>query len=470
MRSIYAALVARFMHGCGRAFCFVLCCAALNPAFAGKTTDVAFPRVVQSGWDVVYNATVGAAPSTGSIGPRTYTLAGDVWGDVLQTEKGWLTRSGAFDRTAPSIEATITRRVPWSSVARIATKTLGVVGVASIGYDIWTALRCKFEDGQIKCDPGVDPDITNGIITVYKWHDAQGSYSWETGAGLFDTPLAACPARPGFNLQSLVFSGDAFAECKYSDTNGNLNTMGFVRRISTQREGSEVKCPNPAFVPGVDGKCPTGNFEPKSEDDAADHFGKNAGKVPNANDKVPGIVAEGDKTGQGAPAGEPKITGPSSQQGKPETETVTGPNGTTTSTKVPTYNYTYGPSNVTYTTTTVTTQNVTNNAGDTITNTTTQSDAPEQDKRSECEKSPDTVGCTPLGEVPDEEVTKLTRDVAVSAETVSLPAQCPAPFEAAGYSLSFDAACDFSEGVHPFVLAVAALMAGLIVIRSIQGA
>lgn len=460
MRFLYAALVARFMHGWGRAFCFVLCYSSLSVANAGMTTDVALPRVVKSGWDVVYQATVGGVPASGGIGPRTYTPAGDVWGDVLQTEKGWLTRDGAFTRTAPSVEATITRRVPWASVSRIAAKTLPVVGAASLAYDIWTALRCKFEDGQIKCDDGVPPNISQGgTIQKYQWKNTNGG-DW------FDSAVQACTPFEGYTFTVTYFSADS-AGCM---NQYNQQMSSVYRALRTVEAGGDISCPNPSHFVGVDGKCPTGNYSPKSEDDAADHFGKNAPKVPGASEKAPGIVSEGDKHGKGAPAGEPSITGPASQQGPASNQTTTGPSGTTTVTTQPTYNYTYGPYSVTYTTTNVTTQTVTNNAGDTITNTTTETDAQPKDERSECEKNPDTVGCTPLGEVPDEEVTKLTREVSVTAEAVNLPAQCPAPIDAAGYSLSFDAACDFSEGVHPFVLAAAALMAGLIVIRSIQGA
>lgn len=462
MRSLYAALVARFMHGWRRAFCFVLCCSSLNFAHAGMTTDVGLPRVVRSGWDVVYQSTSGAVPASGGIGPRTYTPAGDVWGDVLQTEKGWLTRSGPFERTAPSIEVTVRRRVVASSVARIAAKTLPIIGTASLAYDIWTELGCQFVNGSVACEELLDQEqgIVERWVTNYPALEAP-------------SPWALCTKYAAvYNMlpkEILPADNESQRVCRYG-TQAQINAGDFYGgTLMTRLDGQgDQGCPDGEKAIGD--KCTGGPPQPCDEECLVDRWGKGAPGIPGAAGKGPDIVAEGDRHGKGAPAGQPSITGPASQQGPATNQTTSGPNGTTTTSTVPTYNYTYGPTNVTYTTTNVTTQTITNNAGDTITNTTTETDAPPKDERTECEKNPDTVGCTPLGEVPDEEVTKLTRDVSVSAEAVNLPAQCPAPIDAAGYSLSFDAACDFSEGVHPFVLAAAALMAGLIVIRSIQGA
>lgn len=104
--------------------------------------------------------------------------------------------------------------------------------------------------------------------------------------------------------------------------------------------------------------------------------------------------------------------------------------GTKTTTTTETHKLTYQGDKVSYTTVTTNITNITNNVtGDTtnITGPTTETDndAPEQDDRSECEKSPDSLNCADLDE-PDGEIPKATASVEYRDENPFGSGGCPA--------------------------------------------
>lgn len=104
--------------------------------------------------------------------------------------------------------------------------------------------------------------------------------------------------------------------------------------------------------------------------------------------------------------------------------------GTKTTTTTETHKLTYQGDKVSYTTVTTNITNITNNVtGDTtnITGPTTETDndAPEQDDRSECEKSPDSLNCADLDE-PDGEIPKATASVEYHDENPFGSGACPA--------------------------------------------
>ena len=96
--------------------------------------------------------------------------------------------------------------------------------------------------------------------------------------------------------------------------------------------------------------------------------------------------------------------------------------------------------------------------------------APENETKDPCELNPERVGCKELG-LPDD-VTLPTEERGVSSVTpvvfaanASCPADVPLPH---GASLSWSYPCQLATGVRPFLLALAWLAAGLIVIGAVR--
>lgn len=143
---------------------------------------------------------------------------------------------------------------------------------------------------------------------------------------------------------------------------------------------------------------------------------------------------------------------------------------TTTSTNITNITNTTNTSTVTNNTTNVT--NVTNTTTNTPlepTKTDTVTDKPVEDKRSECEKSPDTLGCMKVDDVPTDRVPTKTVTITWAEENLGLGAgSCPAPtpFHTAlgDYSLDLTQYCGaITSYVRPLVLLFSLLAAFFIV-------
>ena len=263
-----------------------------------------------------------------------------------------------------------------AAAGRVAAKLLPIVGPASVGYDIWQALNCKFENLQIKCDDGGPPTLTD------KWcledRPAVCSFSpgsvIELGIQLYNQKKSPCS-----NNQFLVYEITLWyhaSSAAYTEKCGSslLNTYQITaRKQSELMEG----CPNGAPLM-LNGKCPSGNYVPKSEGEAADHFGKNGPKVPGFVDKLPGVIQEGQNNGVPVEAGQPQVSGPPSVQGQPSVNTTNKSDGSTvTVTSNPTYNITYQGSTYTVNTVNNTTTVTTNPDGSTTTESTSDQPSPE---------------------------------------------------------------------------------------------
>lgn len=465
MRGMYAAMVSGCLRRWCLLACFALCCPVLSWA-AG--TDLAVVRQVSSGWDVVYKATAGSAEAWGSRA----VSAGASLGDVVIADSGALTWGGSS--AAPGISSvTASRAVPWSAVARGAARLLPVVGAAAVGYEVWTAMRCHFADGSISCDPGKDVDPDGPSAELYKV-GVDKNYFASTADAVCALAVTALKSLDGSVAGG--YADTSLGQCifTYSNSLSKSNapykhlacSSGYiVDRDSWKCVAGTASCTPSAY----DGKCATGEYSSKTEDEATSMFEK-FGDAAKA--KAVQIIEQALGKKIKIDTGSVSLIGPVSRVGLSTSSVTTGPSGSTTVTKTPTYNYTYNTTNegakITYNTTNNYTTTVTNTAGDTTTTTTTETDAEEQ--KTDCDKNPDAVACVEFGEVDDEDVNKVDKSVTVAAESVALPSGCPAPVTVAGYTLSYDAACTFSRGVSPFVIAAAGIMAALIVIRSVQGA
>lgn len=98
---------------------------------------------------------------------------------------------------------------------------------------------------------------------------------------------------------------------------------------------------------------------------------------------------------------------------------------------------------------------------------------PTEEKPSQCEENPESLGCLQLGTVPDSTVPTETRDIPlITPVEVGGVGSCPAPIAASfmGQPLefSFDFPCAAADMLRPLVLALAWLAAGLIFIQGVR--
>jgi hypothetical protein len=146
---------------------------------------------------------------------------------------------------------------------------------------------------------------------------------------------------------------------------------------------------------------------------------------------------------------------------------------TTTSTDV--YTYIFEGDKVTAKKeTTTTTSTSTDGAAAVVEETTTEEDATNEDSKSECEKSPDTLGCAKL-DTPDTPVPKSTKNVDYAPDNLGFGSgACPSPISASAagrtYTISYQPMCDLATNVlRPVLLAMAALMAYFMVVGGVRG-
>lgn len=165
----------------------------------------------------------------------------------------------------------------------------------------------------------------------------------------------------------------------------------------------------------------------------------------------------------------------------PKTTTTTNPDGSTsTKTVGNTYNVinngnTYNTSTVTINQNTTTT---TTTGGQTTTTTEGSTGNPlapgeEDPPPTDCDKKPNSIGCSEFGEVGDTELERKELSGTVVPEQVGGAGQCPAPLAAnvAGIhaEFSFDPLCQYANVIRPIALAFAWLAAGYILMGVVRG-
>lgn len=166
------------------------------------------------------------------------------------------------------------------------------------------------------------------------------------------------------------------------------------------------------------------------------------------------------------------VTGPASTPGK--TSTTTSSTGTTT-TSTTTHNHSYEGANVT--TSNVTVTNITNNAGDTTTTTTTETPVKEEPTPDQCEKNPDSIGCSEFGTPEPQQLTQKSISVqltpVVFASSATCPADATANFQILGQSyspkISYASACSAAtDYIRPVILVLAIAAAGFVFVGGLK--
>lgn len=268
--------------------------------------------------------------------PVLKNIGGNVWeavhdaGNTVSTTRTWSTGTeigsakvtDAFTwvyRERSKIPITATSTVSAAAVGRIAAKLLPIIGTASLAYDVWQQIGCKFENGQIKCDPGAEPTISETEVVF-----------WTEGGQEFTDRDAACRYKHrgldpslGYEISAGRLLTPTMSACRSQYGEGG---WGYI--YGSLRTSPGVSCGEGQLR--FDGKCTTDNYIPKSEDEAGDHYGKNAPKVPGGAAKAPQVVQEGVGAGVPVPSSPPQVSGPPSVSSPGPSTTTTTPGGTTT--------------------------------------------------------------------------------------------------------------------------------------------
>lgn len=454
----------------------------LTPAYAGfsgQFTKNTGPVVTTSGnthtinWD-----------DMGSVNGAVDAIMSDATGILVEGT------ANIGDGRGRSVAVKAAQRVPWSAVAR----GLGPIGTVYGAWEVSTAVWDWYNDAKVKpvpcpndgskCDGATQWQVMSGetVQTSYVWRIE----SWHN-LGLFGSISSACSAWYSaanasdgayYQSQGMTYTptglsvstspvphGSCTRTATWSRPNGQSGT---ISGAATLTRLADVWCVDSGTGQTVTrptgGVCPGGVFEPAPGGwpDVLPKLGNNPPQADGGPDPGPPIwddIIGKQPQGGGIPApqGTPQVSGPSSSPGP--SSTTTGPGGTTTTTI--TNNYNYNNNTVTVTTTTTVT------APDGTT-TTTESEPPPE-APTNCEKNPDTLGCAQLGTVPDIEIPTAERAVSWDPEAVGLPAGCPAPRNGPrDIVITYDAACQFADGVRPFVIAAAAFCGLLIVIGSLK--
>jgi hypothetical protein len=396
--------------------------------------------------------------------------------------------AGKAGNLAVTATSSVTRANTAAAVARciIGGGPL-VCGVASAAGVAYMAYRCSKADSGLGavCDPGQPPEevqkwTTNcfgaskqGIVLEAAFDEAclAGIASQNGGGWTYTPPSGTNCSTDGANgycegVGTATYCPPEGGACNTQpQTFGGGASLGAVSQCPAVLDALNPVWSRPAGFPVStwDGKCPTGrNNHAAQELLHLTNIVLQHAPAPSATWRD--ALRDALTGGQTTPANMTS-TGPASQTGPGTTTTQTGAAGNQTTTKTPTYNYNYtGGNTITYTTTNVT--NVTNSSG-TTTTTEVAPDDSDLDKRSECEKSPDTAGCAkldlqdgPVKPESDQNVSAVSPQSGWGADNGT----CPGLVHTAsiGDVDPFGLICTYMSGLRFVVIGIAWLMAGFI--------
>lgn len=274
-----------------------------------------------------------------------------------------------------SLDLVSTRSVPWSSIARAASRAAPYAIAGMFLYDIWKGVRTKSDGDSWEQDKGLPEE------DVPAWSCRINEI---TGVG--SGPKAACAdavQRYNSRYSSVQESGTALHGCVSTYTfslgsgagvgpydvmqnvaialRGNANSawcgVSSSTKISsiTASESIQKLCPllpdGTRGTKGFDGKCPSGRYEPISDDEARVLFENNAPKGE-ARNTVEELLK---RDVEFAPAPEIKVKGENKIESEPRVKTEVDPQGNTkTTTTKDVYNIKYDGNTYTWNVTTVT--------------------------------------------------------------------------------------------------------------------
>lgn len=319
------------------------------PCFAITKAPPALKHVGGNVWEAVHDA--GNTVST----TRTWAKGTEIGSAKATDVFTWVYR----ERSKIPITATTT--IGASAVARVAAKTLPIIGTASLAHDIWTELGCQFVNGSVLCEELLEPESE----ILERWATNYPHFEAPTAWGLCTIYAANFGMLP-----KELLPGDYESQrvCRYG-TQEQINQGSFYGGVLlTRLDGSATgqRCRDGERFIGD--KCTGGQPKPCDEECLVDRWGKGGPSVPGFADKAPDVVREGVGAGVPAPSSPPQVSGPPSVSSPGPSTTTTTPSGTTTTSNTTNVvNLTYNGSQIIINETTTT-----SNSDGTVTETTDQ--------------------------------------------------------------------------------------------------
>jgi hypothetical protein len=394
------------------------------------------------------------------------------------------------------------------AVGTIAARVLPLVGTALLIYEVYDALRVRPSPGGgggIEWDSGVEPVTDNTVQFDLPLFDFYGNATQVPAYG----HAAACSrvAQNTRNILSYQAQGGSFTSVRVTNCtatgvsvaiglvitqtnnpcNGtNCTTTQYQNSTASGVVGTGRICaPRPGVsggVIGVDGKCPSGTYQPVTPEQAAEFLVgapvgslqvDYAGMLREAAGLGPQTLPGTGVTAEIVPTNPaPHVNG--------QTTSTTDSDGVVTETATG-WDFSRDPlrkDQGQWTQTTTTTRRDRNGnplpGGGTTTTAPPQiapgtTPAPEAGA-DPCAADPGRLGCIGLGTAPTDRVPTETRALAWQAEDVNLASACPAPITLPqGNVLSFQPTCDAFTSARPVVLAAAAFTALMIVVFALRG-
>lgn len=390
-----------------------LACVSLNAhaIVAESTRDAAFDKFRSTLTGAGKQTVVFGSNGTPLAAPGIPSAAPDGGAGVKTTGTGSLTNPSG-------------NRVAVTGVGRVSNANLGrvigrILGRVIVPIGIAMDLKDLAEEGGFdladNSSGGLDVRKKNPLkCTVgpcYEYFDPHNGGSWHP------TLMQACqsgmsvwgqPANGGWTLTGT--SGTAPAATYCIGTNA-VWPGGAAMFQSTNR----TRAPDPAGSDVI----------PSSVQEFEDWIAARTG-WPTSSVIADAAAKSAEALGEKLPIESVTVTGPATSPGVVKIDTATNPDGSTkTTTSTTTHNHSYAGDVIT--TTTNTTINITNN-GTLGNNTTEQKTEEPVEPKNPCEANPDTLGCIKLGDVPKEDVPKVTKTISYSEENLGFGGgACPAP-------------------------------------------
>jgi hypothetical protein len=421
-----------------------------------------------------FGITRAGATTTYTVGPSTYspiTQAPSGTGlKVLDANysaapAGYITQANIpVGDTIAAVK--VTNPVSITSLAAFAISLVPKLGTLGIVLAVGSALYDYYHNAGLTVNP--DGTVSGPPVPI----DVSISGSCLNNSHISSTPRAGCDfVNPTLilTITGIDAQGNVFYSCKNSS-----NTFQTSGKCSNDYNSL---CASPSVWDAAYSKCtnPNTNGTP-SPVTVAQAQEKLIATPPADPASVIEDIHTADSSGVSDPVsdGTPSITlDTSPMYSSPPKQTVTPDGRVQTSTTTTTATQT-SPQSFSLTENTTTT--TTNVDGSTSTVTTTNAPpaqtTPPTDPKTDCDKYPNSIGCSEYGVVPTADLL-TTVAVPVSLSPTSLGSgSCPAPatFTVGGrtMTMSYSLYCDFATSIAPLIIAFAWLSAGFLVMGSVR--
>jgi hypothetical protein len=426
----------------------------LTPAHANVSSDAAFERFMHQSTGAGKQSVGFGGNGTPVVAPGVPSAAADGGAGVRVNNTGSVPNPSG-NPVGVSASGRVSNADVAGAIGRLLRKLIFPLSVGSAVYDLMQELGFRQTGASGATWQKQNSEYcTEAPCFLYRLGSAPQSYS---------TKAAACNAHPAylntttsnytFGNPRVVFEASFNADVCYTDSYHASN--GQFSATQTNQYSSQSTPPvSPVWLAST-------------QQEFLDAIASASG-WPSSSAVARAAVQAAETNGERLPVGSPvTVTGPATSPGPaPQVKTEPNTDGSTkTTTTTVTHTHTYNQNVINTTTTTVT--NITNNGASGVNTSSTVNSTPEaRDERSECEKSPDVIGCSKYGKPPEADpIGRESKDVAISP-TAFAAGSCPAPVSFTAfdrsYSFNYDDLCSRLSSLAGLFMALAALVAAWI--------